>query len=116
MLLSASSIASANWALEITSRQCAALRSAVLWHAGDRARGLLFASRDIDRTGWLKAGVVNNSFQAVQLAVRHFDFDYEAIAMGGNANTEACDRLTGQFWQVVDGYFHTALVTGEIPR
>lgn len=117
MLLPASSIAvTANSDLKIASRQCAALRSEVLGHVGDRARELLFASRDMDRNGWLNPGVANDGFKAVQLAVMHFDFAYEAVAMGGKAYIEACDRLTGQFWQVVDCYVNTVLLSGEIPQ
>ena len=117
MLLPAFSItASANSDLEIASRQCAALRSEVLWHVGDRARELLFASRDMDRNGWLKPGAANDGFKAVQLAVMHFDFAYEVVAMGSKANKEACDRLTGQFRQVVDSYVNTVLLSGKISQ
>jgi hypothetical protein len=117
ILLPASSIAAtANSDLDIASRQCATLRSEVLWHVGDRARELLFASQDMDRNGWLNPGVANDGFKAVQLAVMHFDFAYEDVAMGDKANTEDCDRLTGQFRQVVDSYLNTVLLSGKIPQ
>lgn len=108
--------ASANSSLGLASRQCAAVRSTALLHAGDRAKELLFASRDMDRNGWLNPGVANDGFKAVQLAVMHFDFAYEAVAMGGKANAEACYRLALQFGQNVDSYVDAVLVGGEIPR
>lgn len=108
--------ASANSALALASRQCAALRSTVLLHVGDRAKELLFASSDMDRNGWLNPGVANDGFKAIQIAVMHFDFAYEAITIGGRANAEACYHLTLQFGQNVDGYVDAVLVSGEIPR
>lgn len=108
--------ASANSELALASRQCASSRSTVLLHVGDRAKELLFASRDMDRNGWLNPGVANDGFKTVQLAVMHFDFAYEAVAMGSRANAEACHRLALQFGQNVDSYVDDVLVSGEIPR
>lgn len=70
----------------------------------------------MDRNGRLNPGVANDGFKAVQFAVMHFDFAYEAAAMGGKANNEVCDHLAGQFRRVVDSYVNTVLISGEIPR
>jgi hypothetical protein len=40
---------------------------------------MLFASRDIDRNGWLDANVAHSAFKDVQIAVVHFDYACEAV-------------------------------------
>jgi hypothetical protein len=108
--------ANANPDLGLASQQCASLRAIVLHHVGDRAKEMLFASSDMNRNGLLNPGVANEGFKAIQLAVMHFDFAYEEVAMGGKANAEAFYRLALQFGQSVDGYIDDVLVSGELPR
>lgn len=106
----------ANSDIALASRQCAALRSTVLQHVGDRAKDLLFASTDMDRDGWLNPGIANDGFKAIQLGVMHFDYAYEAVAMGGRADTEECNRLAQQFGLSIDTYVDAVLISGELPR
>lgn len=118
MLLPAISpiMASANADVVSASGQCAALRSVVLLHVGDRARELLFSGRNMIADGWLDPGIANDGFKTIQRAAMHFDFSYEAVAMGGRANTESCYALALQFGQGVDSYVGTVLASGEVPR
>ena len=53
---------------------CANLRSTALQLVGDWSKDLLFASRDMNRNGWLDANVASSAFKDVQLAVMHFDY------------------------------------------
>ena len=100
----------------LASRKCAALRSTVLQHVSDSAKDLLFASSDMDRDGWLNPRIANDGFKAIQLGVMHFDFAYEAVAMGGRADAEMCYRLALQFGQSIDTYVEAVLISGELPR
>ena len=92
-------------------RDCANLRSAVLQLVGDWSKKMLFASRDMDRNGWLDANVANATFKDVQLAVMHFDYAYEAVSK----TREACRELAYQFGMDVDTYIEEIMATGTRP-
>lgn len=90
---------------------CANLRSAVLQLVGDRSKSMLFASRDMDRNGWLDANVAHSAFKDVQIAVMHFDYAYEAVLK----TRDACHALAFQFGVDVGTYIEAILTTGTRP-
>lgn len=92
-------------------RDCANLRSAVLQLAGDWSKKMLFASRDMDRNGWLDANVANAAFKDVQIAVMHFDYAYEAVPK----NRPACRDLAFRFGMDVGTHIDHVLTTGARP-
>lgn len=81
-------------------RDCANFRSTVLQLVGDWSKDMLFASRDMDRDGWLDANVTHAAFKDVQLAVMHFDYAYEAVPK----TRDACYELTFRFGMEVSTY------------
>ena len=92
-------------------RDCAALRSTVLELVGDWSKHMLFASRDMDRDGWLDANVAHAAFKDVQLAVMHFDYAYEAVPK----TRDACRELAFQFGMEVSTYIEEVMATGKRP-
>lgn len=93
-------------------RDCAALRSTVLQLVGDWSKNMLFASRDMDRDGWLDANVAHAAFKDVQIAVKHFDYDYEAVPK----TRDPCRHLTFQFGMEVGSYIEAVMATGKRPE
>lgn len=92
-------------------RDCANLRAAVLQLVGDWSKSMLFASRDMDRNGWLDANVANAAFKDVQIAVMHFDYDYEAVPK----TREACRDLALRFGMDMGTYIEQVMETGTRP-
>lgn len=92
-------------------RDCANLRATVLQLVGDWSKTMLFASRDMDRNGWLDANVANAAFKDVQIAVVHFDYDYETIPK----TRDACRALAFRFGMEVGGYVEVVMTTGTRP-
>lgn len=90
---------------------CANLRSAVLQLVGDWSKTMLFASRDMDRNGWLDANVAHSAFKDVQIAVMHFDYAYEAVPK----TRDACHALAFQFGMEVGTYIEDIMATGTRP-
>lgn len=93
-------------------RDCANLRSAVLELVGDWSKNMLFASRDMDRNGWLDANVAHAAFKDVQIAVMHFDYAYEAVPK----TRDACRELAFQFGVDVSSYIEEIMATGTRPE
>ncbi|WMT87029.1 hypothetical protein NO932_00045 [Pelagibacterium sp. 26DY04] len=93
-------------------RDCAALRSAVLELVGDLSKDMLFASRDMNRSGWLDANVVHAAFKDVQIAVMHFDYAYEVVPK----TRDACRALSFQFGIDVGTYIERVMATGTRPE
>lgn len=93
-------------------RDCANLRSAVLELVGDWSKDMLFASRDMDRDGWLDANVAHAAFKDVQIAVMHFDYAYEAVPK----TRDACRELAFQFGVDVGTYIEEIMATGTRPE
>ena len=92
-------------------RDCADLRSTVLQLVGDWSKDMLFASRDMDRNGWLDANVAHAAFKDVQIAVMYFDYAYEAVPK----TRDACWELTFQFGMDVGTYIEQVMATGTRP-
>ena len=92
-------------------RDCANLRVAVLQLVGDWSKTMLFASRDMDRNGWLDANVANATFKDVQLAVMRFDYAYEAVPK----TREACRDLALRFGMDMGTYIEQVMETGTRP-
>lgn len=92
-------------------RDCATLRSAVLQLVGDWSKNMLFASRDMDRDGWLDANVAHAALKEVQIAVMHFDYAYEAVPK----TRDACRELAYQFGMEVGTYIVEVMATGKRP-
>lgn len=46
---------------------------------GDWSKDLLFASRDMNRNGWLDPNVANAAFEDVQIAVMYLDYAFEVV-------------------------------------
>ncbi|WP_147276064.1 hypothetical protein [Pelagibacterium lacus] len=92
-------------------RDCADLRSAVLQLVGDWSKAMLFASRDMDRDGWLDANVAHSAFKDVQIEVMHFDYAYEAVPK----SRDACHELAFQFGIEVGTYIEGVMATGKRP-
>lgn len=90
---------------------CANLRAAVLQLVGDWSKTMLFASRDMDRDGWIDANVAHSAFKDVQIAVMHFDYAYEAVPKTRNA----CRELAFQFGTEVGSYIEEVMATGVHP-
>jgi hypothetical protein len=90
---------------------CANLRATVLQLVGDWSKTMLFTSRDMDRNGWLDANVANAAFKDVQIAVMHFDFNYEALPK----TREACRDLAFRFGMEVGNYIEQIMATGTRP-
>ncbi|HWU19321.1 MAG TPA: hypothetical protein VN155_16695 [Devosia sp.] len=90
-------------------RDCANLRAAVLQLVGDWSKTMLFASRDMDRNGWLDANVAHSAFKDVQIAVMHFDYAYEAVPK----THDACRELAFRFGTEVGTYIEEVLATGR---
>lgn len=92
-------------------RDCANLRAAVLQLVGDWSKTMLFASRDMDRDGWLDANVANAAFKDVQIAVMHFDYAYEVVPK----TREACRDLAFRFGMEAGTYIEAVMATGTRP-
>lgn len=92
-------------------RDCANLRAAVLQLVGDLSKTMLFASRDMNRNGWLDANMAHAAFKDVQIAVMHFDYAYEAVPKA----REACRDLAFRFGMEVGTYFEEVMATGTRP-
>ena len=92
-------------------RDCANLRATVLQLVGDWSKTMLFASRDMDRNGWLDANVAHAAFKDVQIAVMQFDYAYEAVPK----TRDACRALSFQFGMNVGTYIEQVMVTGMRP-
>ena len=92
-------------------RDCANLRAAVLQLVGDWSKTMLFASRDMDRNGWLDANVANSAFKDVQIAVMHFDYAYEAVPK----TRDACRDLAFRFGIDIGTYIEQIMATGTRP-
>ncbi|ODT80814.1 MAG: hypothetical protein ABS76_15255 [Pelagibacterium sp. SCN 64-44] len=92
-------------------RDCANLRATVLQLVGDWSKTMLFASRDMDRNGWLDANVANAAIKDVQIAVMHFDYAYEAVPKTRNA----CRELAFEFGMEVGSYVEDVMTTGTRP-
>jgi hypothetical protein len=92
-------------------RDCANLRATVLQLVGDWSKTMLFASRDMDRNGWLDANVAHSAFKDVQIAVMHFDYAYEAVPK----TRDVCRALSFQFGMDVGSYIEQVMVTGTRP-
>lgn len=92
-------------------RDCANLRAAVLQLVGDWSKTMLFASRDMDRNGWLDANVANSAFKDVQIAIMHFDFAYEVVPK----TRTACRELAFRFGMEVGAYIEEVMMTGTRP-
>ncbi|WP_046144283.1 hypothetical protein [Devosia soli] len=92
-------------------RDCANLRATVLQLVGDWSKTMLFASRDMDRNGWLDANVAHSAFKDVQIAVMHFDYAYEAVPK----TRDACRELAFRFGMDVGTYIDHVLTTGSRP-
>lgn len=90
---------------------CANLRAAVLQLVGDWSKTMLFASRDMDRNGWLDANVAHSAFKDVQIAVMQFDYVYEVVPK----TRAACRELAFQFGLDVGTYIEEVMVTGTRP-
>lgn len=90
---------------------CANLRSTALQLVGDWSKDLLFASRDMNRNGWLDANVASSAFKDVQLAVMHFDYAYEAVPK----NRDACRELAFQFGMEMGTYIEQVMAIGKRP-
>lgn len=93
-------------------RDCAALRSTVLQLVGDWSKNMLFASRDMDRDGWLDANVAHAAFKDVQIAVMQFDYAYEAVPK----TRDACRDLAFRFGMEVGAYIEEVMARGERPE
>lgn len=93
-------------------RDCANLRAAVLQLVGDWSKTMLFASRDMDRNGWLDANVAHSAFKDVQIAVMYFDYAYEAVLKTRNA----CHELAFRFGMDVGNYIEQVMATGTRPN
>ncbi|RDE08571.1 hypothetical protein DVH29_11210 [Pelagibacterium lacus] len=72
---------------------------------------MLFASRDMDRDGWLDANVAHSAFKDVQIEVMHFDYAYEAVPK----SRDACHELAFQFGIEVGTYIEGVMATGKRP-
>ena len=92
-------------------RDCANLRATVLQLVGDWSKTMLFASRDMDRNGWLDANVANAAFKEVQVAVVHFDYAYEAVPK----THDVCRELAFRFGMEVGTYIEQIMITGTRP-
>ncbi len=92
-------------------RDCANLRATVLQLVGDWSKDMLFASRDMDRNGWLDANVANAAFKDVQIAVMHFDYAYETV----QKTAVACNALALRFGMDVGTYIEEVMTTGIRP-
>lgn len=92
-------------------RDCANLRAAVLQVVDDWSKTMLFASRDMDRNGWLDANVAHSAFKDVQIAVMHFDYAYEAVPK----TRDACHALAFQLGLDVGSYIEEVMATGTRP-
>lgn len=92
-------------------RDCANLRATVLQLVGDWSKTMLFASRDMDRNGWIDANVANAAFKDVHIAVMHFDYAYEVVPK----NREACRDLALRFGMDVVTYIEQVMETGARP-
>lgn len=90
---------------------CANMRRAVLHLVGDWSKTMLFASRDMDRNGWLDANVAHSAFKDVQIAVMHFDYAYVAVPK----TRDACRELAFRFGMDVGTYIDHVLTTGSRP-
>lgn len=93
-------------------RDCANLRVAVLQTVGDWSKNMLFASRDMDRNGWLDANVAHSAFKEVQLAVLQFDYAYEDVPK----TRDACRDLACRFSTDVGTYIEEVMATGTRPN
>lgn len=93
-------------------RECAALRLTILELAGDWSKDMLFASRDMDRNGWLDANVAHAAFKDVQIAVMHFDYAYEALPK----TRDACRELAFRFGTEAGNYIEQIMATGTRPH
>jgi hypothetical protein len=92
-------------------RDCANLRATVLQLVGDWSKTMLFASRDMDRNGWLDANLVSGAFKDVQIAVMHFDYAYEAVPK----TRTACRNLALRFGMDMGTYIEQVMETGTRP-
>lgn len=92
-------------------RDCANLRAAVLQLVGDWSKTMLFASRDMDRNGWLDANVAHSAFKDVQIAVMQFDYAYEVVPK----TRKACHALAFRFSMDVGTYIEGVMATGTRP-
>ena len=90
---------------------CANMRRAVLHLVGDWAREMLFASREMDRDGWLDGNVARSAFKEVQIAVMRFDQAYEDVPK----TRGACRKLMFDFGVEVGTYVEAVLSTGTRP-
>ena len=72
---------------------------------------MLFASRDMDRDGWLDANVAHAAFKDVQIAVMYFDYAYEAVPKA----RDACRDLAFRFGMEVGTYIGGVMATGKRP-
>ena len=93
-------------------RDCAILRAAISQLVGDWSKTMLFASRDMDRNGWLDANVAHSAFKDVQIAVMQFDYAYETVPK----IREACRDLTFRFGMDVWTYIGGVMATGQRPE
>lgn len=78
---------------------------------GDWSKDMLFASRGMDRDGWLNANVANSAFKDVQIAVMNFDYAYEVVPK----TRDACRDLAFQFGMEVGTYIQEVMATGTRP-
>ncbi|AVF02892.1 hypothetical protein [Devosia sp. I507] len=78
---------------------------------GDWSKTMLFASRDMDRNGWLDANVAHSAFKDVQIAVMQFDFAYEAVPK----SRAACRDLAYRFGMDMGTYIEQVMETGTRP-
>ncbi|ODT80687.1 MAG: hypothetical protein ABS76_14515 [Pelagibacterium sp. SCN 64-44] len=92
-------------------RDCADIRSTVLQLVGDWSKEMLFASRDMDRDGWLDANVAHAAFKDVHLAVMQFDYAYEAVPK----TRDSCRALGFRFGLEVSTYIEGVMATGNRP-
>ncbi|WIJ26119.1 hypothetical protein [Devosia sp. RR2S18] len=92
-------------------RDCANLRLAVMQFVGEWSKAMLFASRDMDRNGWLDANVANSAFKDMQIAVMQFDYAYEDVPKA----RLACRDLALRSGMDVAIYIDDVTATGKRP-
>lgn len=92
-------------------RQCAALRLALHQHIGVRSNDLFAVRADMNSDGWLHPYAADVASRALKVMTMHFDYAYERVGLGREANAEACYGLALRYGQQAGTYVDTLLFT-----
>lgn len=92
-------------------RQCAALRLALHQHVGARSHDLFAVRADMNSDGWLDPYTADVAFRALTVMVMNFDYAYERVGLGAEADAKNFHALALRYGQQADTYIDTLVST-----